>query len=180
LSSGYLSARDGVVGDDGERPLDGDGMAQVIGVIGCISHDDLGGQADIARTLGLRPMSVAGQTRKWWGFRKQSGVPAQADIDRLRAKIMIYAQTRWAIDALHRWRPHRARQQHRRTLHPRCSRVRTEAPNIGPPSPRWSNDVDPLGYLTDVLTRIVNGHSNRDIDQLLPWAYRKQDLKAVA
>ncbi len=42
------------------------------------------------------------------------------------------------------------------------------------------NDVDPLGYLTDVLARIVNGHSNRDIDQLLPWAYRKQDLKAVA
>ena len=31
-----------------------------------------------------------------------------------------------------------------------------------------------------VLTRIVNGHPNRDIDQLLPWAYRKQDLKAVA
>lgn len=30
------------------------------------------------------------------------------------------------------------------------------------------NDVDPLAYLTDVLTRIVNGHPNRDIDQLLP------------
>ena len=28
------------------------------------------------------------------------------------------------------------------------------------------NDIDPLAYLTDVLTRIVNGHSNR-IDQLL-------------
>lgn len=42
------------------------------------------------------------------------------------------------------------------------------------------NDVDPLAYLTDVLTRIVNGHSNRDIDQLLPWAYRAQALKAVA
>ena len=42
------------------------------------------------------------------------------------------------------------------------------------------NDVDPLAYLTDVLTRIANGHPNRDIDQLLPWAYRKQDLKAVA
>ena len=43
------------------------------------------------------------------------------------------------------------------------------------------NDVDPLGYLTDVLTRIVNGHPNRDIDQLLPWAaYRKQHLRAVA
>jgi hypothetical protein len=33
------------------------------------------------------------------------------------------------------------------------------------------------GYLTDVLARIVNGHSNRDIDQLLPSAYRKPDLK---
>jgi transposase len=42
------------------------------------------------------------------------------------------------------------------------------------------NDVDPLGYLTDILARIVNGHPNRDIDQLLPWAYRKQELKAVA
>ncbi|MVT71235.1 hypothetical protein GPL21_41550, partial [Bradyrhizobium pachyrhizi] len=35
-------------------------------------------------------------------------------------------------------------------------------------------------YLTDVLTRIVNGHPNRDIDRLLPWAYRAQALKAVA
>jgi hypothetical protein len=42
------------------------------------------------------------------------------------------------------------------------------------------NDVDPLGYLTDVITRIVNGHPNSDIDQLLPWAYRKEELKAVA
>ncbi|MGY4508976.1 transposase [Bradyrhizobium sp. USDA 3650] len=42
------------------------------------------------------------------------------------------------------------------------------------------NDVDPLTYLTDVLTRIVNGHPNSDIDQLLPWAYRRQALKAVA
>ena len=29
------------------------------------------------------------------------------------------------------------------------------------------------GYLTDVLTRIVNGHQNSEIDQLLPWVYRK-------
>jgi transposase len=28
-------------------------------------------------------------------------------------------------------------------------------------------DVDPLAYFTDVLTRIVNGYPNRDIDQLL-------------
>jgi hypothetical protein len=40
--------------------------------------------------------------------------------------------------------------------------------------------VDPLAYLTDVLTRIVNGYPNGDIDQLLPWAYRKQDLRPVA
>jgi transposase len=41
------------------------------------------------------------------------------------------------------------------------------------------NDVDPLAYLTDVLTRIVNGHPNSAIDQLLPWAYQRQDLKAA-
>src|SRR4051794_41590571 len=42
------------------------------------------------------------------------------------------------------------------------------------------NDVDPLAYLTDVLTRIVNGHPNSDIDKLLPWAYRRQALKGMA
>jgi transposase len=42
------------------------------------------------------------------------------------------------------------------------------------------NDVDPLTYLTDVLTRIANGHQNSEIDQLLPWAYKRQDLRAVA
>jgi hypothetical protein len=35
------------------------------------------------------------------------------------------------------------------------------------------NDIDPLAYLTDVLTRIVNGHPNRDIDQLLPLDLQK-------
>jgi transposase len=42
------------------------------------------------------------------------------------------------------------------------------------------NDVDPLAYLTDVLTRIINGHPNSEIDHLIPWAYRPKDLKAVA
>ena len=32
-----------VVGNDGERSLGGDGLAQMIGVIGRIGHDDLGG-----------------------------------------------------------------------------------------------------------------------------------------
>jgi transposase len=42
------------------------------------------------------------------------------------------------------------------------------------------NYIDPMGYLTDVITRILNGHPNSDIDQLLPWVYRNQELKAVA
>jgi hypothetical protein len=32
------------------------------------------------------------------------------------------------------------------------------------------NDVDPLTYLTHVLIRIINGHPNSEIDQLIPWA----------
>jgi hypothetical protein len=32
-----------------------------------------------------------------------------------------------------------------------------------------------------VITRIVNGHSNSRIDELLPWAYpAAQNLKAMA
>jgi transposase len=42
------------------------------------------------------------------------------------------------------------------------------------------NDNDPLGYRIDVLTRIVNGYPNRDIDALLLWVYKTQDLRAVA
>lgn len=43
------------------------------------------------------------------------------------------------------------------------------------------NDVEPLGYLADVLARIVNGHPNSQIDDLLPWAHvAAHELKAVA
>lgn len=43
------------------------------------------------------------------------------------------------------------------------------------------NRVEPLGYLADVLARIVNGHLNSQIDDLLPWAYIAMgDRKAVA
>ena len=31
--------------------------------------------------------------------------------------------------------------------------------------------VDPQAYLADVITRIVNGHSQNRLDELLPWAY---------
>ncbi|WP_244489933.1 transposase domain-containing protein, partial [Rhizobium sp. Leaf391] len=33
------------------------------------------------------------------------------------------------------------------------------------------NDVEPLAYLADVLTRIVNGHPNSQLEELLPWSY---------
>ena len=42
------------------------------------------------------------------------------------------------------------------------------------------NDVEPLVYLTDVPASIANDHRNSRIDQLLPWAYRRQDINAVA
>ena len=45
---------------------------------------------------------------------------------------------------------------------------------------RLIRGIDPLAYLNDVLTRIVNEHPSRDIDQLLPWAYREQSLTAAA
>ena len=43
------------------------------------------------------------------------------------------------------------------------------------------NGVEPYAYLADVLTKIVNGHLNSAIDELLPWAYATAaPLKAVA
>ncbi len=43
------------------------------------------------------------------------------------------------------------------------------------------NAIDPQTYLADVITRIVNGHPNSGIDELLPWAYAPTpDFKAVA
>ena len=31
--------------------------------------------------------------------------------------------------------------------------------------------IEPQAYLADVITKIVNGHPNSQIDRLLPWAY---------
>jgi transposase len=42
------------------------------------------------------------------------------------------------------------------------------------------NGVDPQAYLVDVITRIVAGHPQSQLDDLLPWAYAPQPLKAVA
>ena len=41
--------------------------------------------------------------------------------------------------------------------------------------------VEPQAYLTDVITRIVAGHPNSRLDELLPWAYpTTAELKAAA
>ena len=41
--------------------------------------------------------------------------------------------------------------------------------------------VEPHAYLADVIARIVQGHPNSRLDELLPWAYPATPaLKAVA
>jgi len=41
--------------------------------------------------------------------------------------------------------------------------------------------VEPLRYLTDLVTRIVNGHPQTRLDDLMPWAYpAKPQLPTVA
>lgn len=43
------------------------------------------------------------------------------------------------------------------------------------------NGVEPQAYLADVMTRIVKGHPQRRLDELLPWAYPSTPpLQAVA
>ena len=97
------------------------------------------------------------------------------------------------VDALHRRWPHRTRQRCRRALDPPDRAQPENALFAGSDggAEHWAaiaslietcklNDVDPLAHLADVLTRIANGHPNSEIDQLLPWAYKRQDLRAVA
>jgi hypothetical protein len=40
--------------------------------------------------------------------------------------------------------------------------------------------IDPQAYLRDVMARIVEGHRQSQIDDLLPWAYAPDALRAVA
>jgi hypothetical protein len=51
-----------------------------------------------------------------------------------------------------------------------------------PPRARGKlSGVEPHAYLADVLTKIVNGHLNSALDELLPWAFvAAEPLKAVA
>jgi hypothetical protein len=43
------------------------------------------------------------------------------------------------------------------------------------------NDVEPHAYLATTITKIVNGHPNSRLDELLPWTYPAASaLKEVA
>ena len=35
------------------------------------------------------------------------------------------------------------------------------------------NGIEPYAYLNDLFTKLAKGHLARDIDALMPWAYRK-------
>ena len=74
----------------------------------------------------------------------------------------------------------------RSTARTPCSPAPTAAPSIGPSSLRSSRPASSTAssrsdYLADVITRIVDGHPQSRLDELLPWAYPATlDLKAVA
>ena len=36
------------------------------------------------------------------------------------------------------------------------------------------HDVNPYDYLLDLYTKLANGHLDKDIDALMPWAYAAQ------
>jgi transposase len=35
------------------------------------------------------------------------------------------------------------------------------------------NDVDPVSYIDETLTAIINGHPQSRIEELMPWHFRK-------
>ncbi|WP_275200319.1 transposase domain-containing protein [Bradyrhizobium sp. CSA207] len=35
------------------------------------------------------------------------------------------------------------------------------------------NDVNPVAYLTETLTAIIDGHPQSQIEDLMPWRFRK-------
>ena len=37
------------------------------------------------------------------------------------------------------------------------------------------NGIDPCAYLTDLFTKLANGHLKKDIDDLMPWAYAQRN-----
>lgn len=41
-------------------------------------------------------------------------------------------------------------------------------------------DVEPQAYLEDVITRLINGHLQSRLDELLPWAYAPKPAAIAA
>ena len=83
-------------------------------------------------------------------------------------------------------RPHRTRLEHRRALdqsHRSHPKERTLFAGLDGGAETWAivaslieccklADVEPYAYLADIMTRIVNGHLNSQLDELSPWAYQ--------
>ena len=42
------------------------------------------------------------------------------------------------------------------------------------------NDVEPQAYIEDVITKLINGHLQSRLDELLPWAYAPKPVSAAA
>jgi transposase len=42
------------------------------------------------------------------------------------------------------------------------------------------NGVEPQAYIEDVITKLVNGHLQSRLDELLPWAYAPTTIAAAA
>ncbi len=40
--------------------------------------------------------------------------------------------------------------------------------------------VEPQAYIEDVITKLVNGHLQSRIDELLPWAYAPKAISEAA
>ena len=115
--------------------------------------------------------------------------------DQARRDYTLYAVTLGGARPLPQRRAPRDRQQYRRAVDP-PNRAQSKKNALFAGSDggaeHWAviallietcklNDVDPLGYLAHVLTRIVSAHPNSQIDNLLPWAYiAAHELKAVA
>jgi hypothetical protein len=48
------------------------------------------------------------------------------------------------------------------------------------PQKLWAFVGEPHAYLADVIAKIVNGHPNSQIDELLPWAYSARAFRRLA
>ncbi|MDB5458798.1 MAG: transposase [Caulobacteraceae bacterium] len=100
---------------------------------------------------------------------------------KLAEAIRLPAVSLGGPQSLPRGRPHR-RQQHRRALHRPLALTRKNSLFAGSEggAEHWAilaslietaklNEINPQAYITDVITRIVGGHPQRQMDQLMPW-----------